>query len=58
MKKKISRQETDEYLVEGWSKVYGVPMSSADVSEINYNLSAFVDVMSKIDNCIETKRQK
>ena len=53
----VSRKSTDEYLMAGWSKQYGREIGLEEVREINANLSAFVDVMERIDRYLSEKRE-
>ena len=59
MHKTAKPEETDGYLIAEWSKRYGREISLAEVQEINANLSAFVDVMERMDRYLRQKhRQK
>ncbi|OGX07066.1 MAG: hypothetical protein A2Z88_10630 [Omnitrophica WOR_2 bacterium GWA2_47_8] len=51
-------RDTDEYLIQGWSKQYRRPVSLAEVREINANLSAFVDVMERMEHYLKQKRRQ
>jgi hypothetical protein len=51
-------KETDDYLMAGWSKRYGREISLGEVHEINANLSAFVDVMERMDRYLRQKRRQ
>lgn len=51
------RRLIEDYLVAGWSKRYGRPVSFEEVREINANLVAFVEVMRKIDLYLQEKKK-
>lgn len=56
--RRMHKQNREEGLIKGWSAQYGRPLTSADVEEINTNLSAFVDVMHRIDCYLRRKRKR
>ena len=58
MHKTEKPKETDEYLIAGWSKRYGREIGLGEVYEINANLSAFVDVMERMEHYLKQKRRQ
>ena len=52
------KESTDAYLMAGWSKRYGYEIRLEEVREINANLSAFVDVMDRMERYLKQKRRQ
>ena len=50
-------KNVNQYLIAGWTKQYGRPISLDEVQEINANLSDFVDVMERIDWYLRKRRE-
>ena len=52
------KESTDAYLMAGWSKRYGYEIRLEEVREINANLSAFVDVMDRMERYLKQKQHR